>query len=112
MHRLEEAFSALVAHIEKQGHKGPMNGYDVIAIELGLNMEDQSDGNDIDQSFEMTDDAGSIAFSYFLLPAFSDEDAVEETYRLVLTRTDAVSQERTWRYLDGKLDQEPLRKAA
>lgn len=112
MDRLEEAFNALAAHIDKHGHKGPANGYDVIAIELGLNMEDQSDGSDIDQSFEMVEDGGSIAFSYFLLPAFEDDQAVEETYRLSLTRSDAVKEEREWRYLDGKLDQEPLRQAA
>jgi len=113
MDRLEEAFSALVAHIDKHGHKGPTNGYDVIAIEIGMTMEDQSDGNDIDQSFEMVDDGGTIAFSYFLLPPMDDGQAVEETYRLTLTRTDAVKEEREWLYVDGKLNnQEPLSQAA
>ena len=112
MDRLEKAFSALAAHIDKHGHKGPMNGYDVIAIELGMNMEDQSDGCDIDQSFEMTEDGGSMLFTYFLQPALSDEDAVEETYSLTLTRSDAGSKERVWRYVDGQLEHEPLQKAA
>ena len=112
MDRLEEAYAALVAHIDKHGNKGPMNGYDVIAIELGMNMEDQSDDCDIDQSFEMAEDGGSMLFTYFLRPAFSDDDAVEETYSLTLTRSDAVSKERVWRYLDGQLEQEPLQKAA
>ena len=111
MDRLEEAYAALVAHIDKHGHKGPMNGYDVIAIELGMNMEDQSDGCDIDQTFEMGVDGGSMLFTYFLRPAFSDDDAIEETYELCLTRTDAV-QQRRWHYLDGQLEQEPLQKAA
>ena len=113
MDRLEEAFSALVAHIEKHGHKGPMNGYDVIAVELGMNMEDQSDGSDIDQSFEMAENGGTITLSYVLEPSFSDEQPVKESYRLALTRTGAASLTREWEFEDGKLiDHTPVRKAA
>ena len=112
MDRLEEAFNALVAHIEKHGHKGPLNGYDVIAVELGMNMEDLSDGSDIDQSFEMVDDSGTIALTYFLEPSFSDDQPVKESYRLTLTRTGAASIERKWEYEDQKRVSQPLRKAA
>lgn len=113
MDRLEEAFNALIAHIDKHGHNGPLNGYDVIAIELGMTMEDVSDGNDIDQSFEMFEEGGTIALSYFLEPSFSDDQPVKESYRLTLSRTGAASVEQAWQYEDRKLiEHQPLRKAA
>lgn len=113
MDRLEEAFNALAAHVDKHGHKGPLNGYDVIAVELGMTLEDVSDGSDIDQSFEMVEDGGTIALSYFLEPSFSDDQPVKESYRLTLTRTGTASIERTWEYEDRKLiDHKPIQKAA
>ncbi|KAA9011293.1 hypothetical protein F4U94_20955 [Sphingobium limneticum] len=113
MDKLEEAFSALAAHISLHAKNGPFNGFVEVAKDLGMSMEDLSDGSDINYALSMDGKkTGTLTLNYLLVPVDEDEPSPEH-YKLELTGRGSKDRARTWQFLDGELAvPEPLPKAA
>lgn len=113
MDKLEEAFSSLAAHISLHAKNGPFNGFVEVAKDLGMSMEDQSDGSDINYSLSMEGKKSSaLTLSYLMVPV-GDDDPIQEHYKLELTGRGSKDRARSWEFLDGQLTvTEPLPKAA
>lgn len=113
MDKLEEAFNALAAHIELHGKNGPLNGFIEVGMDLGMSMEDLSDGSDIHQVLSMEGEkAGKLTLIYLMVPV-AEEDPLEENYWLELSGAGSASHAKVWHFKDGQLaDRDPIRKAA
>ncbi|BBF70102.1 hypothetical protein [Sphingomonas bisphenolicum] len=112
MDKLEEAFTALAAHIDLHAPKGPFNGFVEVAKDLGMEMEDLSDGSDIHQVLSMGHGEGKLTLIYLLVPVDEDEP-LDENYWLELSGRGARSHAKVWHFKDGKLaNKEPIPKAA
>jgi hypothetical protein len=113
MDKLEEAFSSLAAHISLHAKNGPNNGFVEVAKDLGMSVDDLSDGNDINYALTMDGTkTGTLTLKYLMVPV-PDEDPIEEHYSLELSGRGSKSRARVWKFLDGELsEQEPVSKAA
>lgn len=112
MNKLEEAFNALAAHIELHGFKGPSNGFIEVGKDLGMSLDDLSDGSDIHQALAMRDGGAKLTLIYLMVPVDEDEP-LEENYWLELSGAGSASHAQVWHFKGGQLiDREPLRKAA
>lgn len=112
MDKLEEAFGALSAHVELHGKNGPQNGFIEVATDLGMELEDLSDGSDIHQFLSLREREAKLTLIYLMVPVAEDQP-IEENYWLELSGRGSDSHAKVWHFKDGQLvDREPLRKAA
>ncbi|WP_022684112.1 hypothetical protein [Sphingobium bisphenolivorans] len=112
MDRLEEAYAALAAHIDIHGKKGPYNGIEEIAADLGMNKVDMSDADDIHFAYRLNQTGAKLTLIYLLVPA-PEGQPIEENYWLELSGRGPASHAKVWHFSDGELvDNEPIRKAA
>lgn len=113
MDKLEEAFNALAAHIDIHAKTGPCNGFVEVAKDLGMSMDDMSDGSDIHYALTMDGKkSGKLSLIYLMVPV-GDDDPIQENYWLELSGRGSNSHAKVWKFLDGELAQpEPVSKAA
>ncbi len=112
MDKLEEASNALAAHIKLHGKNGPDNGFIEVATDLGMELEDLSDGSDIHQVLSLAEGESKLTLIYLMVPV-AEEDPLEENYWLELSGAGSASHAKVWHFKDGELaDRDPIRKAA